>query len=343
MHESVDIVAVAARTPVGLRAETTAAAIRAGISRIREHPSLMNAAGAALMCARDGLLPETLMGASRISEIAAATLGELRSKLSSRLMGRGAVPLFLALPAARPGFGDREVATVRRSLGAHDGAFELRTTAQGHAGALVALDSAMQQITSKNAELAVVGGVDSYLDADTLDWLEADRRLMRDDIRGGFPPGEGAAFIALVRSGRREPNLPSLARLCAVAHATESAPEYSDEQQGSALTDVYLRLGACLPLGARFDDVFIDINDERSKTTDYAFALLRCGQFFRDGSEYVTSVRSVGDLGAASAILHCILATCSFTRGYARGTHALVSSASWNGLRAGALLRRLGG
>ena len=43
----------------------------------------------------------------------------------------------------------------------------------------------------------IAGGVDSYFEADTLTWLDRQRRLARPDIRSGFPPGEGVALIAV--------------------------------------------------------------------------------------------------------------------------------------------------
>ena len=91
----------------------------------------------------------------------------------------------------------------------------------------------------------------------------------------------------------------------------------------------------------RFDDFFCDINGERARTTDLAFTLVRTGSLFRDGA-YVTPTGSVGDVGAAAAPLNCIVAAQAWARGYAHGTTALVSGASWAGLRGAALLGRGG-
>jgi 3-oxoacyl-[acyl-carrier-protein] synthase-1 len=215
--------------------------------------------------------------------------------------------------------------------------------AQGHAGAVVGLDRAVSLITSGQSGLCLVGGVESYLEADALAWLDGERRVMRGDIRGGFPPGEGAALFAVASDAlRRQLGLPSLATVEAVACANETADEKSAEGlQGVALTEVFRRVGSALKsAGQRFDDVYVDINDERARTTDYAFALLRCGARFRDGSQYETMVGKTGELGAASAAFNCVLAATALASGYSRGQHALVSSASWNGLRGAVLLRK---
>ena len=53
MTQGAHIVATAVRCAVGLTAESAAAAIRAGISRVAEHPFMVDAAGEKLLCARD--------------------------------------------------------------------------------------------------------------------------------------------------------------------------------------------------------------------------------------------------------------------------------------------------
>ena len=98
------VVAVGARTPVGLCAESTAAAVRAGISRIGEHSSLVDGTGNPLKVACDFLIDANVIGPSRFIELAVAALAEVVSKLS--LHGTLAAPLslLLALPELRPGF-----------------------------------------------------------------------------------------------------------------------------------------------------------------------------------------------------------------------------------------------
>ena len=348
MSVPVHIVAMGARTPLGLRAETSAAAVRAGVSRVSEHPLLVNVLGEPLLSAPDPQLPPTLPGPDRLVSMLAAAVMEVAHKLADSPLVVDEVPCWLALPEPRPGFVEpvlNDTGPLASAQMLSSGGLPLNVVwhpiPRGHAGAVLGLEQALQALTTRCHGVCLVGGVDSYHEAATLDWLEGERRLLRDEIRGAFPPGEGAALVALTTdSTRRHLRLPSLGVIGGCSHGMEQGDENADEGLlGVALADVYQELGALLPAGGRFDDVFIDINDERARTMDYAFAMMRCGRLFRDGNRYTTSVDITGELGAASAPFNWILAARSFLRGYAAGNHAMVSSASWAGLRGAVLVQ----
>jgi 3-oxoacyl-[acyl-carrier-protein] synthase I len=347
MTRSAHIVALAARTPVGLIADSTAAAIRARVSRVVEHPSIVDVRGEPLRCGRVPGLATNLDGARRLTELVHPVLHELLDKLPQAGATRSPLPTLLAFPEPRPGFSSDDAAQVLRSLRVNDATapapVDARAVGHGHAGVLEGLHEALELIASGTTELCAVGGVDSYLHADTIDWLDAELRLARDGVRGGFPPGEGCAMLALASDAlRRQLALPSLGVVRAVACAREPRDETAPEGLlGEALADVYWRVGSELRQPhERIDDVYCDMSDERARRTDYGFALLRTGSLFRDGNRYITPVGQVGDLGAASAALNCVLASRAWSRGYARGPLALVSGASWGGLRGAALLQR---
>jgi hypothetical protein len=65
---------------------------------------------------------------------------------------------------------------------------------------------------------------------------------------------------------------------------------------------------------------------------------MRTGELFRDPSAYLTAVSRIGDLGAATGALSCVLAAQAWARGYASGPNALVAGSSWSGLRGAVLL-----
>ena len=163
----------------------------------------------------------------------------------------------------------------------------------GHAGALLALESGASRIAQGHEALCIVGGVDSYLQADTLDWLESELRIARPEVRGGMTPGEGAAVLALASDeARRHLRLPSLAVVRGAGGSHEPRPARSDEGQlGEALADAVRAAtrGLSLPHEA-ITDFYGDINGERSRTEDWGFALLRTAECFRDGSAYVTAL-----------------------------------------------------
>lgn len=341
----VQILALAARTPVGLRAEPTAAAIRAAISRLTSHPVFVDASGEPITCGCDARLPRATPVAERMEGLAVAALQELMEKLALPSGGPAQVPVLLSLPEPRPGFDAGAGAALIRSLAARLASLGLviEAVGSGHAGVADAAARAVSRIEQRRgSELVIVGGVDSYIDGYTLDWLEESRRLACLLGRGGFPPGEGAAFIALASDGlRRQLRLPSLAVLRAVACANEQRSDDSDVGLlGEGLTVSVQGVASELRGVERFEDSYCDINGERTRTDDYGFALLRTGQLFRDTSSYVTPVASVGDQGAATMALGCVLAARSWARGYATGDRALVLGASWGGLRGAILLQR---
>lgn len=347
MSHTVHIVAVAARTAVGVTAEATGAAIRAGVSRVREHPFMVDADGDPLQCCLEPTLDASLLGDTRLIQLICCTVDELCTKLRGLIANEHPLPLLLALPEPRPGFDACARQTVLAAV-KHQGmpgvaALQVHPLEQGHAGALLGLQQAVAEIEQGRLELCIVGGVDGYLHADTIDWLDRDLRLARATRRGGFPPGEGAALVMLA-SERARSNLrmPSLAIVRAVACARETRDETAPEGlQGEALTAVYRDVATHLQWPReRIDHLYCDVNGERARITDLGFAMLRVGELFRDATNYVTPVGQVGDLGAATAPLGCILAVRAWARGYAPGPTALVSGASWGGLRGAALLSK---
>ena len=262
--------------------------------------------------------------------------------------GLADVPVWLAVPEDRSTFGPPNVAQLERTLRSSmmpPFGRTLNLLAQGHAGAALGLRAAMDRLASGRDDLCVVGGVDSYLDADTLAWLEVERRLACTGTRNGFAPGEGAAAVVLATdSVRRHLRLPSLGRVQEVACTYERRdPTGEVGLLGEGLTEALLLATRDLRLpGEAANDVYADINGERRRTEDWGFALMRASHAMRDGTAYVTPVGSCGDMGAASAPMGCALAVHAWQRGYATGPRALVSATSWAGLRGAVLLERVG-
>jgi 3-oxoacyl-[acyl-carrier-protein] synthase-1 len=344
------IVAVAARTPLGLRAESTAAALRAGLSAVEKHPFMVDAAGEGLLCARDRVLDPAVQGPRRLAVLAQSSLLDLAAKLTAHGTVRRTLPVLIAVPESRGGFRSREVLVLKRELDATKppgiASLVVELVGTGHTGALRALETAVQRITSGQTDLCVVGGVDSYLDWRALDWLQMRLRIVASGVRGGFHPGEGAALIALANdAGIAALGLRRLARLRAVACALERRRSSSPEGlMGDGLSQAILAATDGLARGrAIVHDIYCDMNGERSRTDDWGFAALRTSTRFRDATAYRMSAGQTGDLGAASGALGCVLAVQAWERGYASGPNALVWGASWRGLRGAALLERGGG
>jgi 3-oxoacyl-[acyl-carrier-protein] synthase-1 len=339
------VIAAGARCAVGFSAEAAAAAVRARISRLRVHPSLVDVTGESAVCAADPKLAPGMPCLERMVSLAEHALVEVLGKLRAAGGRPPPMPLALALPEPRPGFSAGDVAALQGALESKTLAalseIKVDRVAAGHAGVFWGLRWALERLAKGQDELCLVGGVDSYLDPGTFLWLDAQRLLAREGIRAGFAPGEGAAVVALATDqARRRLGLPSLGRLSSVALAHERRDLARDgESFGEALTDAVM--GATADLGHPGDvvtDLYGDLNGERVRTEDWGFTLARAGARFRDGTATVSPVGECGDLGAATAAFGCVLALQAWRRRYAHGRRALVWAGSWTGLRGAAML-----
>src|SRR5579872_1874618 len=310
MSRPVRLVALAARTPVGLTAEATAAAVRAGISRITMHPIFADANGDPVRCGYDATLGPDLHGGERMTALVRPVLADLARALTGERTELARVPVLLALPDARPGFGAEDRRRVVQALAAARvpgiARLEVRESGGGHAGALAGVAQAAGRISRSEADLCIVAGLDSYLEGRTIDWLEESRLLDREGIRGGFPPGEGAAMVALASdAGRQRLGLSSLATVRSAACENEERdPDGPEGPLGEALTRAFISVAASLRRpGERIDDLYCDVNGERPRVTDLGFALMRTAEFFRAATDYRTAAGRVGDLGAPTGAL----------------------------------------
>lgn len=337
------VVAVAARTPVGASAEGTAAAIRAGISRMAEHPFMVDPTGTELLCARDPELAPNLFGVQRMIALLRHAIAELAEKVTASGTPSGRVPLLLATPCVRPGFD----AAARRSLSQAFAAqpvagveLQIELVGEGHAGSLVALQTAVSRMESAAApEMIWVGGVDTYLQADTLDWLDAQELLACGKRRSGMRVGEGAVLLALMKERTRKTlRLPWLATCAHSGLSMETRnPRSPEGMLGEGLTRA---IQVALAEAGSADHLYCDINGERWRADDWGFTALRCGELLGAPSDYTTAHGAIGDLGAATGALSCLLAVQAWSRGYCDGARALVCGSSWNGERAAVLLER---
>ncbi|GEL75587.1 hypothetical protein [Myxococcus virescens] len=338
------LVASGARTPAGTTAESVAAAVRAGISRVRllQVPELGRQAESFI--ARDGLLDaQEWSGAARMAALGAAALDEVLAKLAPALPPENVeVPVLVGLPEERPGWRAADASRVVAALSAL-GSERLRLRVEprltGHASALEGLREAVTRVS--RAPLVIVGGVDSYHDVQTLAWLRERNQWLEEGRRTGFAPSEGAAFVAVMTAphARRWGFAPhAMVRATATARETKRI-HTEDLNLGEGLT---VAVGEALaPLDGTREvvaSVHSDLNGERYRSEEWGFVALRLGAAFRDATAIHTPVSSCGEVGAATGALNLILCAQSWRRRYASGSRALLWGSSEAGLRAAALL-----
>lgn len=338
------IVAISARTALGLVPEASAAAVRAGISRVTEHEYLVDAKGEPLRGAFDPGLGVDEPCLARHSALGEYCLAGLAEQLGSR--GELALPVVLALPEHRPGWTKEHEKAVERRLARRFGAIvpqTVRTVARGHAGGLKALQVATQLVDS-GMDACVVGGIESYFDPATLAWLGRNRQLMQADARSAFFPGEAACFMLVMhRAAQVGFGLPALGAIRSVGITEERCLiKTDDDNLGEGLAAAVREAAGGIPsAGQLVDQVYSDINGERYRAEEWGMTILRTSPWFRDPSAYIAPAGQWGDVGAASGTLLSMLATVGWARGYASGPLAMVVAGSESGLRGAALLERV--
>lgn len=345
MSRGIELVAVAARTPVGLTAEASAAAVRGSISRIAEHP-FVGRDGEPIRCGADSMIDTGAPYRDRLATLVRSVGDELARKITGGKPYSGRVRLWLQLPEPRPGMSSQDADAVTTSLVAGLRAYFPKLGVEhgqgGHAGAAKAIDAARIDASASDETLHLVLGVDSYLNQLTLDWLARARLHANSEVRGGFFPGEAAAGLALAHPRLRERlQLASLSVLAGVGTAVE--PLGRESETGTFGVGMGTAVGHALA-GLRFpeqmiDAVYLDINGERYRSEEWGFVAMRHSYALRS-LDYVAPASAWGDVGAASLPLLAILAAQSFARGYAPGPRAIVMCGSLSGLRGVVVLER---
>lgn len=345
MLDPIWIVSTGARTPIGLRSAAAAAAVRAGISRIREHPFMVTCTGAPVLGAIDAAIDPGIFGSERLLLLAKSALREASAPLDDERLPQLSMPLFLGLPEIRPGFTEKVAAEVKRGLLQIDeipiNFSAVHTITEGHASGLTALGMAVNHMRRGEFEACLIGGIESYFHPDTIAWLDANRQLAGAVSRSGFVPGEGAGFCILTtENAQLQFQLKKLARVRTIALGNETKLlKTIDICLGEGLTATVRDALRDLQLpNERINHVVCDINGERYRAEEWGFVCLRMGQYFDDPTAYHSPVECWGDMGAASGPLFVMLTCQASARGYSRGPRNLLWSSSECGRRAAAVL-----
>jgi 3-oxoacyl-[acyl-carrier-protein] synthase-1 len=296
--------------------------------------------------ALDARLDPAKMGAERLLALAETALREACTPLINDMWApRLRLPVYLGLPEYRPGFTAQDAGEIQHRLTEFEGLpieiSEVNVSVGGHAAGLLALATGTEYIQQEVFEACLVGGVDSYFQPDTMEWLDANRQLAGTVSRSAFVPGEGAGFCLLMaeRAWKRV-GLSPLARVLGVAIGRETKLiKTSDVCLGEGLTATVQNAVSSLILPTEtINDIICDINGERYRGEEWGFVCLRLAQYFDEPGAYRSPADCWGDMGAASGPLFVMLACQAATRGYAKGPRTMVWASSEGGQRGAAVL-----
>lgn len=338
-------VCLGASTPVGRCAWSSAAAVRAGITGFGQHPYMIDTAGEPMRVARAPWLDIEVTGIDRFEALLHPAIDQALEPILVRPHEALNTAIALGLPAPRPGLPeDLQEQLVRRCARKYNGTFRAAASFPvGHASGLLALDAATRKLASGELDVCVLAGVDSYIEPETLEWLEA-----CDQLHGagplnnawGFIPGEGAGSVLLIREEMiRLLQLEPLAQVLGVGKGFEPKRIKTETVCiGEGLTQTFRSALAKLPDGARVTDVYCDMNGEPYRADEYGFTCLRTKEAFAAASDFIAPADCWGDVAAASGPLHVGLAIIAGAKGYANGPYAFVWAGSEGGERGAALL-----
>jgi 3-oxoacyl-[acyl-carrier-protein] synthase-1 len=259
---------------------------------------------------------------------------------------RESIFVWLGVPARdRPGVDRSTFATFLSEAKSHCivdlPAAQMEFLESGHAAGLLAVEAAMESLAAGQADLCVLGGVDSLLETELLLDLLRHRRVKTDSTPDGAVPGEGAAFVVLEREedARRRGARP-WAKVLAATSGEEPVPLEGGEPATAAglSAAMHRMLDRLEPEKDTLGDVFNDLNGERGRFREWAIANGRCLQSRAYGFVAHHPASATGDLGTATGAMNLALAARMLGAGNARGSHVMVCGMSEPGERAAVLL-----
>jgi 3-oxoacyl-[acyl-carrier-protein] synthase-1 len=339
------VVGLGARTPVGLNLAAATAAVRAGLAEFNEHEYMVDYRGDSIIVAKDALLSADDPVALRVSTLASSAIEEAVVPLlqTENSLDRR-FHLLLGLPAPRPGVAaslpDQVAGAIVEALGSKVSLGTVEVISHGHGAGLLAISKSLRQLAAEDDDLFLIAAGDSYMDADTMDWLQENDQLHTVDNPRGFIPGEAAGAVVLCNARTsRALGLRCFGAVSAVGVANEeNLIKTGGLCLGHGLTQAIDTALAELPHGERVHKVICDMNGEPYRADEYGYARVRTSKAFWSPSDFSTPADCWGDVGAASGVLFIGLACTAAARQACYGSHVLVWTSSENGIRTAALL-----
>jgi 3-oxoacyl-[acyl-carrier-protein] synthase I len=349
--EPIAITGFGMRTAVGNDAVQTAAAVRAGISRFRSWESLGatfdEAAGVTASILPEGSADEPWV--AKASDLVTLPLHEALWSAGvydfaeiRRALPQSRVGAYVATPYPDRAGVSRDAFRLfaieaREHCIAPAPADSVVLSSCDHAAGATALARAVDDLRAGTIDYAVVGALDSMLHGDYLKSLWANGRLKLPGQPDGLVPGEAAAIVVLEReSGAKLRHARVFGRLGEAAFEHETVPIGPDypiraEAAGRAVRTALERNAHA----GRPERAIVDLSGERWRSLEWALVETRClGEFASASWRLWHPADCLGDMGAASGIVHLGLALRSFARGYGGRGPILLVSASERGERA---------
>lgn len=336
-----DIVATGMVCSVGLTADTACAAMRAKVAGFDELPYVDNDGEPIVGAAVPGLAPD-LKRQERLVELLVMAMEDCLA--SGQVGATTRIPLLVGLAESdRPGGGGPFAGTFIASVEARlESRFDAKRSAavpRGHVAGFECLRRARELLKDPTVPACLVCGVDSYINAASLHWLDRHSRLKTLPNSDGVIPGEAAACVLVVRP-EPEPRGGCVARVAGLGFGREEAAVMTEEpllglglaaagraalaEAGLTMHEIDLRLS--------------DVGGESYGFREQVLLLCRLQKEPRESLPLWHHAESIGETGAASSVVQLVDVRRAFHKGYAPGGRVLCLTSSDSGSRAVAVL-----
>ncbi len=337
------VAGLGAATALGKRHTTSVAASRAGIRAATQHASMVDQRGAPVVTAPARWLHDDLAGIDRWVALARPAAAEAVTMGQGVLRRLGRPALVLGLPDDRPGrpqgLDDAIVTTVLQAIPQDVRPTAVEMVRTGSSASTMALQAAWDLLQRGDARCVLVGGVDSLIDADAVEWLDEHDVLHHPATAWGVVPAEAAGFVLLVADPEgRGPADRVAVRILATGSSSQAVEHPPTIRTGHDLTAAFHH--ALAPLGPQqtVGRVLCDMAGDPFMADEYGFSVMRCAERFEDASRLCTPGDRWGHVGAAAGVLLLAVAYSGWHRGYEHVEHQLSWTGSWAGHRSAALL-----
>lgn len=215
----------------------------------------------------------------------------------------------------------------------------------GHAGVCSAIHTAVQGLRTDMHDRYLIGGIDSFLNRESLGWLAENYLMKTEELASGMQPGEAGTFMIL------EKHRTARARKAPIGGVI-SATSVGGEQENlfvgrpcrgdglvTVLSDVFAKMSKEVS-EARW--IITDQNGEVYRASEWGNALVRLLSNYPElqNAKIWFPAASFGDTGAASGGVAVCQAIRAFGRNYAITNTATVTSSSPWGERAALVVNK---
>ncbi|GJL49597.1 MAG: 3-oxoacyl-ACP synthase [Nitrospirales bacterium] len=327
---------------VGWNAASACAAMRAGIANFVQLPYHDNE-GEPIM---GGLVPELASGLTqkgRLIDLLAMAISDcLEANIPEPL---DKVPLLVGMaepdrPGGGAGLAPNIIEQAQERLGIRFHPKLSRVFPNGHTSGFEALAYTKELFISGGHSFCLICGVDSYMNAASLLWLNQHLRLKTTENSDGIIPGEAGAAVLVQREVGN--NSSTILKVSGLGFAHEHAYVLSEEPLlGLGLAEA---VGIALSqAGVQMHEVDFRVSDVTGEGYGFKEQALSLGRLMRLRREDLPIwhyADSIGDIGAAAGISELVVSMHSFAKNYAPGNRALCYTGSVLGSRAVAVVER---